>query len=852
MALKLQRFFLVSLPLALLIASSALGLADASPFDLVGPKVDIHVERGGKTLPISSVPNLVAGDRLWIHPDFPDTQVVHYLLVVAFLRGTTNEPPENWFTRAETWNKKVHDEGIFVVVPQEAQQAVIFLAPETGGDFATLRGAVRARPGVFVRAVQDLNVASLDRLRLDAYLNAVREVALNEPDKLEDRSKMLARSLGIKVDPSCFDKPVAEQATCLTSNTGQMVLNDGHSQSMVSAVTSGASADLMNQLSYSTMAGAGTFSPYVGAIIDIARILDGLHTAAYQYIPALSLPTEDTLNLRLNNPPSFKNPKSVIVIGLPPVEAAQVPPLRAVEPKQKYCVAKPDTVLQMEGAPLVFASNYAHDLKIVVPNKSGKEIDIPVTANPKLGGLVLDSKALAAAGLDRETTGYLNGMWGFQSFDGPSFHLATAAAQTWHVSQTDQSALITGRVDTLHLHGDSSACVSNVSVQTEKGIKIDAAWKLLPGGDLQVDPALTNVDPGEIQVAISQFGQATPDQLSLQAYSEAGHLGSFTLYSGDPHGVLRGTRLDEVANLDVNGLRFSPAALTRANDQDQLQMTLAPPAVSVGFQAGDQLTANVHLKDGRTLQLPVTIENARPQVKLISKSIQYSAISSQQPLQNVQSSSNPTPNTTLLQIHLNSPDELPLTATLSFAVKAIVPDHFPRTQIIEIATEDDSLKTTLSIANGRLVLEDAKTVVAMFDPDKDLGASAFGPLKFRPVDENGASGDWQPLAQLVRLPTLTQLKCAKGSLEKPCVLTGSSLFLIDSVAADSGFTNSITVPEGYADLTLSVPHPGPTKILYVKLRDDPSVVNTAQPQSAVDAAPSNSTVPEPAAPAANH
>ncbi len=39
------------------------------PFDLVGPKVDVHVKRGEVTLPIGEVPNLLPGDRLWIHPD---------------------------------------------------------------------------------------------------------------------------------------------------------------------------------------------------------------------------------------------------------------------------------------------------------------------------------------------------------------------------------------------------------------------------------------------------------------------------------------------------------------------------------------------------------------------------------------------------------------------------------------------------------------------------------------------------------------------------------------------------------------------------------------------------------------
>ena len=178
-----------------------------------------------------------------------------------------------------------------------------------------------------------------------------------------------------------------------------------------------------------------------------------------------------------------------------------------------------------------------------------------------------------------------------------------------------------------------------------------------------------------------------------------------------------------------------------------------------------------------------------------------------------------------------------------------MPDHFPRTQSIEIATDDESLHTTLSVADGSLVLEDATTAVATLNPEKDLGASAFGPLKFRPVDENGAAGNWQPLAQLVRLPVLTQLKCVKGAPDKLCTLTGSSLFLIDSVAADPGFTNSITVPEGYADLTILVPHPDATKTLYLKLRDNPGAVNTAQPLSAADTSQSTAAAAATSGPA---
>jgi hypothetical protein len=263
--------------------------------------------------------------------------------------------------------------------------------------------------------------------------------------------------------------------------------------------------------------------------------------------------------------------------------------------------------------------------------------------------------------------------------------------------------------------------------------------------------------------------------------------------------------------------------------------------VKADFHPQQKLVAKVSLKDGRVVSLPVAIATPRPEVALLSKSIQLAPSSPATPaapyltppaaISNGAATGTPLAP---LQIHLTAPDELQLTAQLSFSIKSIVPEKYPRAQSIDVATDDESLHTTLSVDNGRLVLEDAKTVVATLDPQHDLGASAFGPLKFRAVDANGATGDWQPLAQLVRLPALSQLKCAKGSPDKPCVLTGSSLFLIDSIAADANFTNSVSVPEGYADLTLTVPHPDATKTLYLKLRDDPSAINTAQAGSAAE------------------
>jgi hypothetical protein len=372
---------------ATFLVSPLLG-ADPARFDLAGPKVDVHVTRSGKTLPIAQVPNLLPGDKIWLRADLPPTQSVHYLLVVAFLRGTTNPPPDNWFSEIQTWNKKVREEGVTITVPAEAEQVILFLAPETGGDFSTLRSAVRGRPGIFVRASQDLIEAGFEQARIETYLASISRVPPDDPKSLAKHSDLLARTLNLRPNGDCFKRPLDTQATCLTQAGNQTLLDDGHGQTVADALSSGANSDFIAQASYTQLAGAGTYSAYVGAIVDLIRITSGLHTAKYQYIPAIAFPEGDALNLRLNTPPSFHNPKSVIVIGLPAIQASVPPPLRPSNPENISCLLKPAVVLPVEGAPLVFATSLAHDLVLHLDGPDGGT-DIPVTPDAYRGGLVL-------------------------------------------------------------------------------------------------------------------------------------------------------------------------------------------------------------------------------------------------------------------------------------------------------------------------------------------------------------------------------------------------------------------------------------------------------------------------------
>lgn len=790
---------------AFCLCSSA--VADPSAqFDLTGPRFEVKVTRAGRTLPISQVPNLQAGDRLWLHPDLPDNQSIHYLLIPVFLRGSMNPPPANWFTKVETWRSQVRKQGVNIEVPEGALQALVFWAPETGGDFSTVRTAVRARPGVFVRAAQDLYAADLTRSRLDAYVDAVKQVAATDPADLEKRAGLLAQTLYLKLNKSCFDLPPDQQESCLTENTSNVVLNDAQSQSMVTALTSGAASDMINQLSYSTAAGGGVYSPYVGAIVDMVRIMGSMHTAKYAYIPALAVMQDDSLALKLNSPPSFSNPKSVMVASLPPVTPVQYPTLRAVHPQELLCLERPSLVLSVEGAPLVFSTGYAHDLSLRVQDTGGHVVELPATANAERGGFVVDASDLQHTTLSGGVTAELRGEWGFDSYDGPTFVFTNSHPEHWTLTP-DESANVTASDQVrLNLLADSVVCVQKVDVLSPQGTTLHADWKPNPPKLLTVNLPLTSSAQGLYTVEIAQYGQPKPDRVQVHAYAPSATVTGLTLHAGDNDAEVTGSRLDEIATIDLNGIAFRPATLRKEAGQEKLHLTTTTnTAGATGLQAGAAVTAHVHLKDGRVLDFPTIIAPSRPKVVLLSKSIAL----------------NSTGATSL--IHLGNDNDLPQYGRLTFFLKSLEPAEFPRDEKIEVAATSGAFDTTLSLSDGSLTLQDAQTVLAVLDPAKTFGPSAFGQLRFRAVTAAGVNGDWQPLANLVRLPSLKDVHCPSNPALS-CTLAGDNLFLIDSIAGTPQFTRPVDVPVGFAGASMKVPRPNGTT-LYLKLRDDPSTVD---------------------------
>jgi hypothetical protein len=806
------------------------------------------------TLPIAEVPNLQPGDKIWVKADLPPTQSNHLILVVAFLRGTTNEPPDNWFTEIDTWEKKTA-EGTTITVPNEAQQALMFLAPETGGDFKTLRSAVKGRPGLFIRADSDLNEASFEQQRIARYLAAMKNVGTADPKEIQEHSAKLAATLALKPNPDCFKQPVDQQVNCLTVSSAPVLMEDGHGQTIAEALSSGPASDFANNASYTAPLGAGVYSAYVGTVVDLIQIIGVLRTAQYQYIPGLSFPQDAAINLKLNTPPSFHNPKSVIVIGLPAIQKAILPPLHPHTPDQVACLLQPKLVLPVDGAPLVYSTSFAHDLVLHL-NRNDHPKDIPLTPDAFEGGLIkakeetrkpLDENNASpekkdvklGSPTDVTVTGTISGYWGFDHFDGPTLTLQQVEGKDWKIVTKDP--LMAGQDAKFTLDGNGTACIDKIKLANDidkgdKGKEQDVNFKPITEDgkvkkdELALDVSLNEVKPGGYSLEIQQFGDANKARVPLTAYDAGIKLDTVKIHSGDDKAVLTGSGLKDVVSVQIDNQSFTPADNGNTDNTINLQ-------AKAGVSPKDGSDATVKLKDGRELKVKISTEAARPGLQLVK----FTATPADQP--------------GAIPVMLGAKDDIPLDGKLVFVVQT--KNVFPRSQTIEVATADGSVHTTLSLASNNLVLQDEHTAVATLNPLKAFGESAFGKLAMRPVAADGTPGDWTGLGVLVRTPKITAIQCTTAEAPS-CKAEGDKFFLVQAFSATRDFTKPVDVPTGYADDTFTVPTPSDGTTLYLKLRDDPSQeatitlptpVQRAPPTAATNAGPAQkpASAPTPAA-----
>jgi hypothetical protein len=788
---------LLALTCAALAATPA--LAASSPFDLSGPALTVSVTHDGVTLPIAQVPNLSTGDTISIAPDFPADQGAHYVLIAGFLRGATNPPPKKWFSKAKTWEKKAKDNSLRLTVPEGARQLVLFLMPDDNGDFDAVVSNVRKQPGTFVRASQELNQTSLDRARLDTFLESLRDLEGRHPEQIAAISPVLTRSLSIKLKAECLNQPVETQAGCLTQDRESLLLADSHSSALAETLA-GAPTDLAFQISSTAKAGYGYYSPYIGMVRDIANIFGAFQTTHLQYIPAIARERDDQMTLLLNAAPSFGKPASVMVVAMPGIEPVQPPPLRRAGDDKGFCALDDALVLPVEGAPLVYATQYAHDMVLRVPRPDGTTIDVPVTADPSRGGYVVAPQKLAAAGIDGSVTARLHGEWGFAEFDGPAFRIEAPRPGSWKLADPDAS-LVVGRDNAVTLSGIAPSCITSVTLDQPGSAPVPVKWQVSGEGKITATLPLAKLDAGAMTLAITETGSAKPETIALEALAQGGHIDGLDFHAGDAVATLAGTRLDTVASVTIDNVMFRPGALGRSGDKDRLELIPTDPKALAAFSAGATEVATIAFADGRTRKQRVVVAPPRATLAVL------------------QLTAGAPPQDSGLPIGLPAKGVIAADTPLTFSFRAESGLRLSGDEKIEIATTDGRASATIGVGQGYM-LQSAEVGVVSLDPAKALGVAAFGPLRFRVVDGEAASA-WTPLATLVRLPRIDAVRCAADA--SSCTLAGSRLFLIESIASSEAFTDRVTAPQGFTGATIAVPRPK-DGALYLKLRDDADAV----------------------------
>lgn len=788
------RFLLFAL--AAVAGLSAPVRAQQNTFDLTGPTLAISVTREGSTLPIARVPALQPGDQLTAAADIPVDKSARYLLVIGFLRGAVTPPPKDWFFEIKTWQRS--KKPVTIVVPDGAEQAIALLVPEAGGGFGAAVDAVRERPGAFVRASQDLYQASLDRARLEAFMAGIARLEENAPERLDRASPVLANALAIRLNPECINRQRALRAACLTQNRENLVLQTSPNGPSVGDRLIGAPTDVAYRIAATREGGAGFYSPYIGLARDLVRLFGAFRSTPYQYLPALSVGQGDAVQLRLNTPPSFANPRSVLVTALPPIGAAQRPAWK-VGGKSGLCLARPGFVLPVDNAPLLYATGYASDLSLRVRFGDGRTSNLPVVAESERGGLVLRGTELPSAGSIESVS--LQGRWGFDTLDEPPLVMGGSEGG-W--TPRPNATVVVGRDHPLVLRGGASACVDRLSLRSDGGEPMAIEWKATAPDEITATLPLARIRPGPITLVVDQAGSG-PAAVKLTAQAEPSRLDLLSLHAGDANAILTGARLDQVVEVRLGAARFTPEDLVRDEKGDRLALVSA--GVRADVAPGTSNEAVVRLRDGRTEKVRTRIVAARPATALINRNVEARAQAGRFLFR--------LPDGTM------QPDE---TLTFSFRTTG---GPLRSDDVLEIETADGSARAKLSVASGDLQRVSEDVAVATVRPTAALGPAVAGPLRFR-LTRKEVAGDWQPLVDVVRLPELETLSCPAEGAE--CTLTGRRLFLLASIADAPDSARPLIVPVGFIGSAITVPRPGGPSF-YLRLRDAPSAAVQAELQT---------------------
>jgi hypothetical protein len=299
---------------------------------------------------------------------------------------------------------------------------------------------------------------------------------------------------------------------------------------------------------------------------------------------------------------------------------------------------------------------------------------------------------------------------------------------------------------------------------------------------------------GAYSVAVDQYGSRKVTRIGLTVYSKDIRIDKLLLGAGDS-AVLLGAHLEKVASVKLGNQTFVPSGA--APDERGLQLR-----AQHATETSNAESAAVLLEDGGMMTVPVASEDPGSSLKVLSFDSTLATPKGEIP------------------VALNSQRDIALHGLLHFVVQSA--GLFPRGQVLELATADGAVHTSLSLSSGELMLQDGHTAVATVDLDKAFGESAFGELRMRAIPGDGTVGDWVTLGKLVRRPHITAVHCTNVDVPT-CMIEGSDLFLALAFSTTENFDSAVPVPTGFDGSNYAIPmkQSPHSSTLYVRLRDDP-------------------------------
>ncbi len=164
-------------------------------------------------------------------------------------------------------------------------------------------------------------------------------------------------------------------------------------------------------------------------------------------------------------------------------------------------------MLPVEGAPLVFGTQYAHDLELHLTLDDGSQIELPARPDSLQGGFVVDTAPLASANARVPAcAACCKGKWGFDDYVGPEFQMVMPVQQSWRTGGAEDDTLIVGRDGVVRVRAENVSCLKDVEVEGPDGKRLTAQWQLVAPGEVEVKFPLQQVQPGALTLRMNQYG----------------------------------------------------------------------------------------------------------------------------------------------------------------------------------------------------------------------------------------------------------------------------------------------------------------------------------------------------------